>query len=273
MLDAITPIILTYNEAPNIARTVQRLSWAKDVIIVDSFSNDETLSIVSRYPHVRVIQRKFDNHASQWNFALKETGIKTEWVLALDADYILSDELIEEIKKESPRDGTCGYEARFKYCVNSKILRSTVYPPVIVLYRHAAAKYVQDGHTQRVTIDGVREKLHAPIFHDDRKPLSAWVKAQMKYMRLEAEKLSKTEYRRLGWADRVRLLRVVAPFGMLLYCLFFKGVILDGKAGIYYSFQRMFAELLLSLFLLARDIGFDVGPIPQTQEKHDHSGS
>src|SRR6266699_2830500 len=97
MLDHITPLILTYNEAPNIRRTLEQLRWARDIVVVDSFSDDETLEIVSSFPQARVFQRQFDSFASQCNFGLRETGIDSEWVLSLDADYILTPELIKEM--------------------------------------------------------------------------------------------------------------------------------------------------------------------------------
>ena len=81
-------IILTYNEAPNIARALGGLSWAKEIVVVDSFSEDETVEIATSFPQVRVVQRAFDCHRNQWEFGLKETGISTPWVLALDADYV-----------------------------------------------------------------------------------------------------------------------------------------------------------------------------------------
>jgi glycosyltransferase involved in cell wall biosynthesis len=255
MFDLITPVILTRNEAPNIGRTLSKLSWARDIVVVDSFSQDETQNILAQFSQVRVFQRTFDNHADQWSFALRETGIDTDWVLALDADYILSDGLIEELGRLAPSESTAGYEASFKYCIHGKTLRGAAYLPVTVLYRRSAAAYHQDGHTQRITVWGTVEKLRAPIYHDDRKPLSHWVQSQIRYMRLEAEKLSASDRDKLGWADRLRLLRVVAPFVMLFYCLFVKGAIFDGKAGVYYAFQRMFAELLLSLFLIENDLG------------------
>src|SRR5207244_287039 len=61
MQDEITALILTYNEAPNIARTLNRLRWASDIIIVDSFSTDETLAIANRFRSVEIIQRRFDS--------------------------------------------------------------------------------------------------------------------------------------------------------------------------------------------------------------------
>jgi len=68
-------------------------------------------------------------------------------------------------------------------------------------------------------------------------------------MRLESDKLSETAWNELGWADRIRKMRLVAPVAILFYCLFVKGAILDGRAGLYYTFQRVLAELLLSLYL------------------------
>ena len=52
MLDQITPLILTYNEAPNIGRTLAALAWARDIVVVDSFSDDETLEIASSFSQV-----------------------------------------------------------------------------------------------------------------------------------------------------------------------------------------------------------------------------
>lgn len=255
MFELITPVILTYNEAPNIARTLSKLSWARDIVVLDSFSQDETVSIVRQFPQVRVFQRSFDNHASQWNFAVTETGIATEWVLALDADYVLSDDLINELGQLAPTSDIAGYEVSFIYCINGKPLSGAAYPPVTALYRRDAANYQQDGHTQRIAVQGTVAKLQAPMYHDDRKPLTHWVQSQIRYMRLEAEKLSTCDHSNFGWSDRLRLLRVVAPFVMLFYCLFVKGALLDGKAGVFYAFQRTFAEMLLSLFLLEKDLG------------------
>lgn len=48
LFDQITPVILTYNEAPNIERALEQLRWARDIVVVDSFSNDATLESISR---------------------------------------------------------------------------------------------------------------------------------------------------------------------------------------------------------------------------------
>src|SRR6185295_16127350 len=108
MLDQITPLILTYNEAPNIARSLAALTWANDIVVVDSFSDDDTVAIAKLVPHVRVFQRAFDNHRNQWEFGLQETGISTPWVLALDADYVVSNELANELEHLRPSVVTVG---------------------------------------------------------------------------------------------------------------------------------------------------------------------
>lgn len=256
MLAEITPFILTYNEAPNLRRTLASLTWAREIVVVDSFSDDATLDIAQEFPQVRVVQRKFDGFAKQANFALHKTGITTDWVLALDADYVATPELIKEITELTP----CaeGYRTRFVYCIKGRPLRGTAYPPVTVLYRRDKALYQQDGHAHRVQIVGTVQTLKAFMQHDDRKPLSRWLRSQDTYARQEAAKLSAMVA--LGMNDRVRKLRVVAPFLVFFYCLFVQGNILDGRAGLFYAFQRMLAETLLALNLLEKDVGLTATP-------------
>lgn len=253
MLDQVTPLILTYNEAPNIGRTLEQLRWAKDIVVVDSFSEDETVEIANSFSQVRQFQRKFDNHGAQWSFGLNETGISTEWVLALDADFVLSPELVDEIRSLQPSPGARGYLAPFSYCINGRALRSGLLRSQVVLYQRSFAKYIQGGHTQRLVLDGEVEELRSRILHDDRKPLTRWFESQQRYMALEARKILASDPSSLGRADRIRRLRVVAPLAVLFYCLIIRGGVLDGWPGFYYAFQRMLAELLLSLYLIEND--------------------
>ena len=250
MLKQITPLILTYNEGPNIRQTLDRLTWADDIVVVDSFSNDDTLEIVSQYKQARVLKRKFSTFSDQCNYGLQEGLINTEWVLNLDADYVLTDEFVEELKNLQPNSAIDGYQARFIYCINGRRLRSGIYPPVTVLFRKAKGSYKPDGHAHRVVIDGQVSVLEAAILHDDRKPLNRWFDAQKRYSELEAKKLLTTNPNLLSWKDRLRRLCIIAPPAMLFYCLFLRGGILDGWAGMYYALQRTFAELMLSLRLV-----------------------
>lgn len=248
----ITPLLLTFNEAPNLDRTLAQLSWARDIVVVDSGSTDTTREILAGYPQVRVFERAFTAHAEQWNFGLESTGITTDWVLALDADFVLSLDLVTEIAALEPGADTAGYEASFTYCIQGQPLRGAAYPPVVVLFRRAGARYAQDGHTQRVQVEGRVNPLRAPIAHDDRKPIGHWLAAQSRYMRLEAEKLITTPAASLGWIDRLRRLVVVAPPMMFVYCYVVRGGALDGWAGLFYALQRAAAEAILSLYLIER---------------------
>ena len=263
MLNLITPLILTFNEAPNLARTLAQLFWARDITIIDSFSSDETLSIVSGFPQARIFQRKFDSFAGQCNFGLRETGITSEWVLSLDADYLITDEMIEELASLNPNADTDGFRAGFTYCIEGRRLRSGLYPPVTVLFRRLRAIYVDDGHSHRVNVKGSVRNLKSRILHDDRKPLSRWFQSQQRYMALEAKKIVSSDAETLGIADRVRRLRVIAPLTVLFYCLVVRRGVLDGWAGFYYAFQRMMAELLLSLYLIEQD--FNAATAPRRQ--------
>jgi len=249
-LDAITAVILTFDEAPNIGRTLQRLRTLPRVVVVDSFSTDGTPEIVRRFPNAELHQRAFDSHAAQWNHAIGETDIRTPWILALDADYQLTDAALEEIARLEPPSEVAGYASRFIYCVFGKPLRGTAYPPVTTLFRTGKGRYIQDGHTQRVLVDGRVESLCARLLHDDRKPLSRWLASQDRYMALEAAKLRGSSWGALRPADVVRRALVASPLLMPLYCLLVKGNILDGRAGLYYALQRMLAECLLSVRML-----------------------
>jgi glycosyltransferase involved in cell wall biosynthesis len=256
MLKQITPLIITYNEAPNIGRTLAKLTWAKHIVIIDSFSDDETLDIVKGYSQVDIFQRQFISFADQCNFGLSK--ISTEWVLSLDADYILTESLIEELKKIPDDTPINGYTVPFKYCISGQPLRGTLLPPRCVLYRPQFAKYGDDGHAHRVSISGRKEQLNYPVYHDDRKPLSRWLWAQDRYMIIEAKKLTKTPFSQLSWGDKIRQQKILAPFIIFVYCLIIKGGILDGWRGWYYALQRMLAETLLSIRLIELEISHKI---------------
>ena len=251
-LAAITPVVITFNEAPNIERTLERLSWAKRVVMVDSGSTDATLEIAKRFANVEVVYRKFDNFAGQVNFALDSTGIDTEWVLSLDADYVLSAAFVSEVAALEPGANDAGYACAFTYCIDGAPLRGSLYPPVTVLYRRARARYRQDGHAHRVVIDGGVTQLRSKVMHDDRKPLGRWLSSQASYAAQEATKILSMPSSELGWTDRVRLVPGLAPVAAAVYAGVVRGCVLDGKAGLAYIGQRAIAESILMLELLQR---------------------
>lgn len=269
MLSEITPLLLTYNEAPNLRRTLARLAWAREILVVDSFSTDETLAILQSFPQVRVVQRKFDTHTQQWNFGLEHTN--TPWVLALDADYVVPTDFAQELENWQPGETVSAAFARFRYCIFGRPLRGTLYPPRAVLFRKDRCRYVQDGHTQQLQINGATTFLNSVIDHDDRKPFSHWLWAQDRYATLEAAKLAGTPAAELSWPDKLRRKIILAPGLVFFYTLLGKGLILDGWPGWYYVFQRTLAEIILSLKLMERkfkpesgNLRLETGKRPET---------
>lgn len=99
----ISVIILTFNEELHIKRCIESVNEiAKDIFIVDSFSNDNTTEIADSLG-AKVFKNKWENnHAKQFNWALDNLPITTKWVLRLDADEYLTPELQKEIKEGLP---------------------------------------------------------------------------------------------------------------------------------------------------------------------------
>jgi len=246
----VTPLLITFNEIDNIERTLAKLGWAERIVVIDSGSTDGTLDVLAKDSRIEVVQRPFDSFAEQCNFGL--THIRTGWVLSLDADYQLSDQFMSELSGLAPTPEDTGYRAAFVYRIHGHALRGTLYPPRTVLYRVDGAVYENEGHGHRIRLQGRVSNLKGVIYHDDRKPLSRWLASQLKYAAREAAHLLGTPRERLGRVDRIRLMGWPAPILVLGYVLFAKGAILDGMAGWFYAFQRLFAEVLLALELLDR---------------------
>ena len=247
MLDQITPVLLTHNEEQNIGRTLSRLGWAKDIVVVDSGSTDETLAILARYPGVRVFKRRFDTHAKQWRYAVEETQINTDWILRLDADYQVSPALLSEFAQLDPNASISAYRIQFDYAIFSHKLLSSLYPANTILLRKGDFAISDKGHTEGWEVKGPIVTLGGRVIHDDWKPTGQWVIAQARYMQREVEWL------RLRPAGLVRWLRLrppLMPIVVFLHCLFVKGLIVNGRAGIFYALQRMVAEAVLSLMVL-----------------------
>ena len=253
LLDDITPLLITYNEILNIERTLAKLTWARHIVVIDSGSSDGTLKILAEDPRIEIYHRAFDDFAQQCNFGLSH--VATPWVMSLDADYELSDELIAELRDLRPAAQQAGFRARFIYRIYGRPLRGALYPPRTVLYRVADARYENEGHGHRVRLGGIVSDLNGVIYHDDRKPLERWLQSQAKYASEEAAHLLRAPTESLSKVDRLRLMGWPAPFLVFFYVLVVKRALLDGRAGWLYAFQRVLAEILLALELLYQRIG------------------
>lgn len=250
MLNQITPVILTRDEEANIGRTLAQLSWANEVIVIDSLSQDRTKEIATGFPNVRFIERTFDSLAMQSNAAV--AAARTPWVLLLDADHFLPREFTRELGDLLPPDDVDAFIAPFRYAVRGRILRASLYPPRIVLFRRGHAEVWQDGHAHRVRVDRSVAKLSTAIIHDDRKTLRRFLERQRVYMRQEADKLHDTPWRQLHWSGRIRKLVILAPAAAFVHSLFVRGLILNGRSGLQYAIERAMAESILSVELLRR---------------------
>jgi glycosyltransferase involved in cell wall biosynthesis len=93
----ISALIITYNEIGYIEQCIDSVLFADEIIVVDSYSTDGTYEYLQNHPKVTVIQHPFKNFTAQKAFTLKQA--KNDWVLFLDADEVVSNELKEEIEK------------------------------------------------------------------------------------------------------------------------------------------------------------------------------
>ena len=249
-LEEITPVVLARDEEVNIGRTLAQLAWARQVIVVDSFSTDATETVAESFPNVKVLRRELDTLAGQSQFGIRQAS--TNWILLLDADFFVPPELVDELRELAPAPEVRAYRAAFDYAIDGTRLRASLYPARVVLLQREHSEVWQDGHAHRVLVDGATVTLRSKIVHDDRKPFDRFVARQKRYMRQEAEKLASADPRSLSLAGRVRKLIFLAPFAAAFHALFVRGLILDGRAGLRYAFERFIAESILSLELLRR---------------------
>ena len=99
---SIAIVILTYNESVHLPRALKHISgFAKEIFVIDSFSSDDTVAL-ARANGAQVLQHPFQNQAKQFEWALQNAPITTEWVMRLDADEIVEADLAEEIAAKLP---------------------------------------------------------------------------------------------------------------------------------------------------------------------------
>jgi glycosyltransferase involved in cell wall biosynthesis len=243
----VTPVILTFNEEPNIARTLNALRWARRIVIVDSGSTDKTEAIARSYLNVAWNTRAFDFHAAQWSFAVGATKVDTDWVLALDADMIAPVGFAAEFEQQFLKKPYSGGIVPFKYLTGGRELLGSLYPPDLRVFQPGNVKIDQIGHSQRFSVMGETYRFRNHAVHDDRKPLERWVNAQLNYAILEHRRTFsdhpiglKFTLRKLG------LLPMIA--GMAAYLR--AGGPLKGYAALQYAYERFTFESLVTLQLL-----------------------
>lgn len=250
MLDKVTPVILTYNEAPNIGRTLESLRWAETVVVLDSGSTDETKEIASRYENVSWFERSFDSHQRQWEYAIRKTGISTEYVLALDADMQVPADFRDELLNKFLPGSFAGGDVPFVYSYYGRTLAGSLYPNQIRVFRPVDVVVTQVDHTQHFAVQGTVYKFRNRIIHDDRKPLERWVAAQLSYQVLNDEAIN-------GNGGQSRLKYSLRRAGIMppmvgLFAYLRAGGPFCGAASARYAYERMVCESLLAIRLMNR---------------------
>lgn len=240
----VTPIILAYNEEPNLDRALQSLRWAERVVVLDSGSTDATESIAKRYPNVAWRTRSFDRFDLQSDYGIRNTGITSDYVLALDADMAVPEAFVAELQAHFLPGDFAGASIPFEFRIFGRPLISSILRAQLRLFKRNDVHVVQDGHGHKFEVDGPVYHFRSPIIHDDQKPLDRWIQSQLGYSRIEQQRIQSLE--RPTWKDRLRragIMPLVA--GALAYMS--AGGPLRGKAALHYAWQRVVYECLLSM--------------------------
>lgn len=257
----ISAVILCYNEEDNIRHCLEAVKGFCEIYVVDSFSSDRTLDIAREYTE-NIVSNKYVNHAAQWQWALDNLDIKTTWVLALDADFVLTADLKREIKSKLPHvpDGVDGIYVKHRYVFGGRQIRFGGMKQywLRIIRRGKASSDASDLVDFRFNVMGRTVRFKSAVIeynrHDD--DASVWLAKQDKFsLRLAVEE----ELRRrklLDWEsqpslfgnsdERIMWLRNVwlslplffRPFIYFIYRYFLTLGFLDGRAGFLYHFMQ-----------------------------------
>lgn len=195
-------VIITKNEANNIAGALESVAWASDVVVVDSGSTDATVEIARRYTD-QVSTRTWEGYGAQKNYA---TGLAVhDWVLSLDADERASPELAAEIDDVMRRRPTMrGYRVPRTTRYLGRWIRSTDWYPdyQLRLYDRRVASWNDRYVHESVTVDGKVGTLRSEIRHYAYDGIWDHLSTINRYTTLAAKQMA-VEHRRAGWIDLI----------------------------------------------------------------------
>lgn len=261
----ISVIILTYNEEKNIKECLKSIyDWVEEIFIVDSYSTDKTLEIAKKYTD-RIYQHPFENYAKQFNWALENLHIKTEWVMRLDADeYVtpeLKNELIEKLPKISSEISGL-YVKRRVYFLGNWIKYGGCYPIWHLRIWRTNKGYCEqrwmDEHIKIVS--GKTLCLKYDIVDENKNNLHWWIEKHNRYATREAIDMLNLRYnffkydtipaniwgtqeqRKRWFKERVyaNFPLFIRPFFYFIFRYFIKLGFLDGKEGLIWHFLQGF---------------------------------
>lgn len=194
----VVAIILTFNEEHHLARCIASLQGiANEIVVADCYSTDATLDI-ARAHGARVIQREWINHATQFNWALTQLDSDTDWVLRIDADEILTPELVAEIRERLPKigpeiDGV--YWGRRMTFMGRLIRHGGVFPVrVLRLFRYGRGQCENRWMDEHIKVPGPTVDFAGEMIDDNLNLLNWWTDKHNKYASREAVDLLNLEY-------------------------------------------------------------------------------
>lgn len=190
---SLSVIILTYNSERTIRATLESaLKISDDVHIVDSFSTDRTLEIVTKY-QINLIQHEFENYGVQRNWAIANLPIKYDWELHLDADERLSDELVAEInsiKDNFPAKIDGYFIPRLMHFMRRPIRYGGMFPIWHMrLFKHGRGSCEERQYDQHFQVTGPSGRLKGVMIDDIRMSLSDWTARHLRWADAEVKEL------------------------------------------------------------------------------------
>lgn len=180
---AITVCIIGYNEEVNLAKCIASVKgWATDVWLVDSYSNDRTITVAER-AGARTVQHRFLHWADQRNWALDNIPFDTEWVQFLDADEEMTApariELDTLLAEATPDVAAVSIVTRLTF-LGRELERAYSHPHVVRVVRRGRARWLAQGAREYTCVDGRTVRLNAKLRHEDIRGLSHWLSKQIR---------------------------------------------------------------------------------------------
>lgn len=185
----VAAVVLTHNERHRLPACLGSLAWADRVLVIDSLSDDDTVP-AAREHGAEVLSRAFTNFADQRNFALN--AVDAEWILFVDADERVSEELILEIRRRAGREAFVAYAIPRRNHLLGATMRATGWYPDFQtrLLRRGSCRYALDRPVhETVETDGPLGTLRSEILHAGPATVAAFRARQRRYLSLAAEGL------------------------------------------------------------------------------------
>ena len=195
----VTAIILTFNEELHLARCLESAAkLTSDIVVVDCFSTDRTLEIAQQYG-TKVIQRAWDgNHSNQVNWALSQLPASTQWVMRIDADEILTPELVTQIRQTlmAVPDEIHGISCIRKMIFQGKLIRfgGVGANRVMRIFRRGFGQSETRWMDEHIKVEGKTIALSGAMIDDNLRPLAWWIEKHNGYSSREAVDLLNLQY-------------------------------------------------------------------------------